>query len=279
MKEVVASFGRNGNLQGMVCLPEQHRQDVMLVLLNAGVTHKAGPFRLNVDIARHAATQNVSSFRFDYGGLGDSEKIQSALSHEDAIMQDISDAFDYLEDKYRVKRFVVLGLCTGAEHSHKIALRDERVTGCVWLDGYGYPTPKYYSYRYIPILKSPARLFRLLARMLRVDAIIFGKNNREKNTALAGSNVDDFVWKQPPRNKYIDDMMRLFNRQVRFLYIYTGGVFEYYNYAGQYADAFGKQSFMQNVTVEYFPRANHTYAIENDKQLLLKTVMRWIQNI
>ncbi len=279
MKEVVATFGRNGNLQGIACIPDQHDQDFMLVLLNAGVTHKAGPFRLNVDIARYVAANNVKTFRFDVGGLGDSEKVQSALSHEEAMMQDIEDALNILESKYGARRFVVMGLCTGAEHSHKIVLRDDRVVGCVWLDGYGYPTAKFYFYRYAPILIRPLRLLRLVSRLLYIDRIVWRYKKRNRNAVLAGNNIDDFVWRLPAKSKYIDDMSRLFNRKVKCLYVYTGGVYEYYNYADQYNDAFHEHAFMENVTVKYMPRANHTYTLRNDKSVLLESIIHWIKNI
>lgn len=279
MKEVIATFGRNGNLNGIVCTSDQSDTDLMLILLNAGVTHKAGPFRLNVDIARHVAGHNINSFRFDVGGLGDSEKIQSSLTHEAAMMQDIGDALNLLELKYGTKRFIVIGLCTGAEHSHKIALLDDRVIGCVWLDGYGYATPKFYMNRYVPKLLNPLKWLRLIARLLGLNRISGKQNRQELPTALSGNNIDDFVWRQPAINKYIQDMALLFNRGVKCLYIYTGGVYEYYNYADQYKDSFNKHDFMQNITVEYLPLANHTYTLHKDKAILLKKIVDWIKNV
>src|SRR3546814_14223727 len=41
---------------------------VTLVLLNAGLTHRVGPFRGYVGIARYLATRGVDVFRFDQIG-------------------------------------------------------------------------------------------------------------------------------------------------------------------------------------------------------------------
>jgi hypothetical protein len=274
-QEVICTFGRNNNLQGITCIPEKDDADYMLVLLNAGAIHKVGPFRMNVDIARHVAENHIKSFRFDVGGLGDSEKVQSSSSYEETVINDIKDALNYLESKYGIKRFIVIGLCTGADYSHKIATKDDRVAGCIWLDGYGYPTAKFYFYRYAPILISPKRILKLLSKILFFDKL-FRKNKAV--SLLAGNNVNDYVWKLPPKKSYIDDMLLISNRGVKCLYIFTGGVFEYYNYGEQFNDAFGKYDFMKHVQVEYLAKANHTYVILQDKQDLKERITKWLKS-
>ncbi|MET1255842.1 hypothetical protein [Aliikangiella maris] len=280
MREIVSIFGRNNNLQGILSLNDQSgkppiENDTMLVVLNAGTAHKAGPFRLNVDIARYAAKNNINAFRFDLGGLGDSIKVPSALTHEESVLNDIEDALDFLEYKYQAKNFIVIGLCTGAVHSHKMALKDERVIGCIWLDGYGYPTNKFHFLRYAQVAVDPVRLASSVSK--RTIGKLFGSKDKAK--MLNGESVDEYIWKLPPIEQYIDEMNFLKQRDVKCLYIFTGGINEYYNYEAQFTDVFGDYDFMKNVDIKYIESANHTFVVRRDKQVMLNVIGDWLKKI
>ena len=56
--EELLSFGEGDNLAGVYCAPPTaERTGTGLVLLNAGLLHKVGPFRMWVDLARRLASR------------------------------------------------------------------------------------------------------------------------------------------------------------------------------------------------------------------------------
>jgi len=76
MKETVYQFGPNNSLTGILSQPDESVRVAdapVALILNAGIVHSIGPFRLHVDIARSLAEAGFSSFRIDLSGLGDSE--------------------------------------------------------------------------------------------------------------------------------------------------------------------------------------------------------------
>ncbi len=48
---------------------------------------------------------------------------------------------DFLGERYGVRRFLVFGICSGAENAMAVALADPRITGMLAFDGEMYLTP------------------------------------------------------------------------------------------------------------------------------------------
>ena len=75
MHETICQFGPNNGLTGILTEPDESVRVAdapVALILNAGIVHNIGPFRLHVDIARLLAAAGFSSFRIDLSGLGDS---------------------------------------------------------------------------------------------------------------------------------------------------------------------------------------------------------------
>lgn len=149
--ERVHTFGPKNTLLGVVTLPPAEKRDEaekrpVIVLLNAGLTHRAGPFRLGVHLARGIAERGFRVLRFDQSGLGDSAPNPERLPISEQIVIDAREAMTFMTDKYGAKSFIFGGLCSGAINAHKVCLADDRVVGMWLLDGYAYPTRTYYRH-------------------------------------------------------------------------------------------------------------------------------------
>ena len=134
-------FGRHRSLVSVVTPATDHEPHGNLLgalLLNAGVVHRIGPNRMSVRIARVLAATGVTSVRFDLSGLGDSPPRRDRLSFGDAAVEDTQDVMSQLEQTYGVRRFVLIGLCSGGAVSFKTALADERVVGMVLTNPTGF---------------------------------------------------------------------------------------------------------------------------------------------
>lgn len=269
MKEQIHIYGEHRNLQGIASVPEKvNAKYPAVIVLNAGAVHKAGPFNLNVDIARYLSSQGCLVFRFDLGGMGDSGKIKDGTGYHESVMSDIKQSLSFMETEYGVGKFVIIGLCTGADHAHKIACEDERVVANVWLDGYGYSTTKFKLIRYLPVALNPKRLMIAIYNCCIKKKVIGGVRG-----------VDAYIWELPDKEKYIHNMELLYKRNVKNLYIYSGGVANYYNYKEQFSDSFKGYEFLKSIEVEYYPKFDHTYVLLNDRKKMICRIADWINEV
>jgi len=261
-------FGQDRDLVGIVNEPDGQACDKnmpIVILLNAGLVHHVGPFRMNVEFARSLSNQGVLSFRFDLSGIGDSNQHKDSRSNEEKILGDIKSAMDFLSSKYDVDRFILLGLCTGADNAHKAAVLDKRVVGAVFLDGYVYPTTGYYMRHYGPRFFSPKVWFNKLKALF------------SSNKEVLSVQDNDYFWVLPPKNKVETELKGLVERNVGLMYIFSGGYVEY-NYLNQFNDMYSAVDFQDKLHIEYFPRADHTYILGDDRKKLIDCVCTWVDS-
>ena len=271
MIEQIQSFGPQQHLQGIYTAPEEDCKKPCFLIINAGAVHKSGPFNLHVHLAKFLADLGYASFRFDLSGQGDSTRIASPSSRTEQITKDMLAALDCLENQFNHCSVISFGLCTGAENAHKIAVKDDRVKGLVWIDGYGYLSPKFNRVKFLKKLSQPFNLIKaLIKRLTKTKAMSSESSDNQAN------NVDDYVWRLPEKSQYKADMEVLHQREAKCLYVYSGGVQSYYNYQGQMKDAFPGEFFTQIFEEVYFPKADHTFFMLNDKHSLFDAIKNWL---
>jgi len=276
MKERVCRFGTKNELVGIITDPEDSKfanKRLAVILLNAGLVHRIGPFRLNVDMARSIASTGSLTLRFDLSGIGESESNRDTRSRDQRAVMEIQTAMDYLAGIEGVDKFILIGLCTGADQAHRTAVADDRVVGAVCMDGYGYKTWRFYLNHYGPKLLDTKVWIKAIRRIANVnDAVGF---HQSKNTEAVAQIS---AWRLPPKNQLRVELKELFKRNVHLLYIYSGGASTYYNYRGQLKDAFKELDFKDYLMVKYFPLADHLYMIIEDRCRLITTIREWLQD-
>ena len=70
-------------------------------------------------------------------------------------------------------------------------------------------------------------------------------------------------------------LQSLVDRGTQMLYIYTGSVKYYYNYANQFFDMFKGLDPRGRIKVVYFPKADHTYTFTEDRDLMFAALIKW----
>jgi pimeloyl-ACP methyl ester carboxylesterase len=105
-----------------------------VIVLNAGTTHRVGPNRLYVRIARELAGTGVLVLRFDLSGIGDSGIRHDGLPLHESVPLEIKEAMDCLEQRYGIEEFVLTGLCSGAAAAFAVARSDQRVVGALMIN-------------------------------------------------------------------------------------------------------------------------------------------------
>ncbi len=270
MIEKIIQFGDENNMVGLVTLPDivDENQPAILIL-NSGLIHRIGPYRMSVDLARNMAKQGFVVFRFDLPNVGDSEGYKTSENYEQRTINEIKAAIDTISLRYKTKRFISIGLCTGAMNSHIIAVNDKRIISAVMLDAYAYPTIKYlykrYAHKLVKLL-NPVFIFNMLIKR-------FHKKPHNEDV----SHMDEVsYWELPDKKSLEIELKELANRKVDLLYIYTGGSLYYYNYRNQFRDSFKSVDFSNHLDVELFSKVDHTFTLQRDRDFLFEFLGNWL---
>ncbi len=308
LKERVCSFGgaavtlatASAPMFAIETEPATGTPRASIVLLNSGLVHKVGPFRFGVELARHLARLGYRVLRFDQSGIGESDARADQLSLEGRIVGDVRAAVDFAAARPDAGKIVVVGLCSGAVNAHLATADDERIAGTIMFDGYAYPTLGFQLRYYGERLADPRRVAGFLRRktqtlvrqragwlLLRaaraVEGVpllrgrIFGEV-AEDAAASAAPAAPSAVYLQefPARARVETDLRKIVGRGTRLLFVYTGGAHAYLNYADQLQDAFPQVPFAGRIDVELLSRADHTFALREDRDELFALVGRWL---
>ncbi len=222
-----------------------------------------------VELSRQLADSGICSLRFDMGGYGDSEVSTEAKFDDARIFSDIKSALDFLEQEHGIHNFVLFGTCSGADNSHAVALRDSRVVGAILLDGFGYWTLRSYLHHYLPRFFKPSAWLNIVRRVF-----VRSKPLIEERPSFRWQLRRPFV----PRLEVRGEIQSLVDRGMQMLYVYTGGVEDYYNYPNQFFDMFRGLKSRGNIEVEYFPYADHTYTFAEDRARMIARVITWYRS-
>ena len=275
MREKVHTIGKHRNLAAIITEPGNHprnEQFPAFIMLNAGLTHHVGPFRLNVTLARMIASIGCIACRLDLSGIGDSGPSQENHSYWEQTVNDIRETMDFIGAKHGVKEFILFGACSGADNAHRTAVEDKRVIGAVFVDGYSFPTLRYYLKRYGRTVLSIRKWWNLIIRLF-TKRLAVGREAKESSNLPEGIDYTEF----PPKNNVRRELQALIDRRVELLYFYTGGFSEYYNYKEQFEDMFSGLDLNERVKVCFLPEADHTLILQRDKKQLLDTISQWAQ--
>jgi len=107
-----------------------------IVLVNAGCVPRMGPHRQYVPLARQWAALGFSVLRLDLSGIGDSPVAPGApenVTYPPGFRADVDRALRWMEQETGARRFVLIGLCSGADVAFTAAV-DPRVAGIVMMN-------------------------------------------------------------------------------------------------------------------------------------------------
>lgn len=271
MKESIVTFGPDKSLVGILTEPGSKPSGRPAVIIpNAGVLHRVGPFRLHVDLARALSKEGLTVLRFDLSGLGDSAQRRTNEEETARFRADVEFAMEYLERRKNLRSFVVGGLCSGADLAHEIALENRSVVGAFFLDGYGYATPRY-KMRALSRRLTNGRLWKqwIAARLAAL---------RGEPPLAPAEDLENYIRNFPAAERFKSEVLALCGRNVKLLYVYTSGSSHYYNYQAQFRDMLGIAKLPPEIRVELYPLADHTFSIASDRKRLIEGMRSWARN-
>ncbi len=255
IRESCCQFGEHRRLDRRHHRAHHAAPRVALVLINAGLTPKFGPFRLYAQLARRLSSEGFLTLRFDLGGIGDSVQGSANGPLKTRTSREIRAALDFLKELYVLDGIVLGGLCSGAEDSFRYAEIDERVTGLVLMDPFGYKTLGWWPRNLL--IRIARRSLRLMGRLAPTD------NSK--------SLID---YEQMPHADSARILRVMIGRKVPMHFVYTGGMRESFNHGSQFKTMFRGIDFQDLVALDFFPQLRHTQALEADRRAVIESIAR-----
>ncbi len=246
------------------------------IILNAGVVRKVGPGRLNVELARRIADSGLDTFRFDFAGVGDSPARTDGQDLAGGILTDVQETMDHLEQTLGARRFIVMGLCSGADNGMRAAERDERIVGVVMFD----PTIDRTTRWYWEALKMRLRSFERFKSMLTPKKPLF---RRLLGLKPLERELEDNVEERPElyqvsyadRASITQCLATLVARDVRLFVTFTGSWDFIYNYESQFLDVYSGIPFADRLNLSFRPQADHSFLDHQHRNALINDIKDW----
>ncbi|MDM0017769.1 alpha/beta hydrolase family protein [Variovorax saccharolyticus] len=263
-------FGDQGQLLGVMTRPTgRPPADVACLMYNFGVTHRVGPRRIQVKLARLLAQQGVPALRFDLSGVGDSKAPGASMSFEEQALGDIKLAIDQIEARFGIRRIIVVGLCSGAIHGFQAALRDPRIVGLLAFDGHRFTSHRAKLERKLRrFLKFPvAQIRHWTERLLGTD--------RPPDGDLLRTGVLATVM-TPDRLKR--EMESLVARGVS-LYLVYSGTLQSRDRDKDQLHALRGSAILDQLRYEFMPNLDHSFTEVAGQDFFLDAVCGWVREI
>jgi inhibitor of KinA sporulation pathway (predicted exonuclease) len=272
-------FGEHEHLFGFHCpasicispMDQSKAPKIAVLMLTPGMLTSIGPSRLHVTLADALSRKGIPSFRFDLSGIGESLAVGSHGSSLKRASHEVQQAMDMLEGEYGYTRFMLFGLCSGADDAVASASEDERIIATCLMDACGYRTSSHFAHyvklKYLPKVLSLTKWLQSIQQRIQ-------NGGPTASTMPEGFDIREF----PNREQSEKQIVALVERGVRFQFIYTGGVSNYYSYADQFFDFFPRLKNRSEVTVVFQPRWDHVAMLQEDRIELLDTIVPWFES-
>jgi pimeloyl-ACP methyl ester carboxylesterase len=231
-------------------------RDTAVILFNAGMVQRSGPHRGSVLLARALAGHGFPVLRFDQSGLGDSPISTTASANRRHA--ELRAAIDLLAAQTGANRFVIGGICSAADNAFRLAAVEPRVHGLLLLDGLAYRTPGYWWRYLLPRVFHPGKVWRWW---------------RQRGAQTDMANFRDF----PTQDEAVAQMTDMVARDMRLLFVFTGGAYRYFNHAGQLSAGLGTAARSPRVSLAYWPDCDHTFYLQRDRLRLQDAVAGWLE--
>jgi len=277
VRERATTFGPDRGLVGILCEPTPAPDDTtpIVLILNSGIVHHVGVSRLHTRLARRLTVLGFSSLRFDFSGVGDSMPSAETLSIGDALIRDLLAAASHVQSR-GPRPIVVFGLCSGGRDALELAVRDPNVVGTLAIDLMSdFKTLGHHVVHFGP---------RLL-RWTSWRNTLFSKSSRLRRAGHALSGIESDspeAWPATGPRSWLtrtglrEMLTTLLTRDVRMLFVFSNGLDENYNHAGQFAAALPRVAADSRVSERFFKNADHTFSDPTEQARLIDTCADWM---
>jgi len=284
MSEEIVTFGKTRTLIGILHRPEgaAMRTDLpAVVLLNAGILHRVGPNRVYVKMARQLQQFGFHVLRFDVWGIGDSQD-HSGASETRTFFDDTQEAMDLLGQQIGASRFILMGICMGARIAVEVARRDPRVESTVLMEGLYVKSARYHISRMLDLQKWGRVLTGQNHKMMKLRKAVarrIGKVTGRHEPAVARGPRPVLLLGDEDTSNVQTKLRALLERGTKILLIFRDGNETVYNYRlRRDGDEISAVGLPEGLQVSFVRFADHTFTPLISQDLLLKLIVKWIED-
>ena len=272
-KSIVGVFTENSYVSNNHTLP-------LIIILNAGVLHRVGPNRIHVKMARKMADSGFKALRFDFSGLGDSIKFINNLSYENNRIDEAQEAIDYLVSVTGIEKYILIGICSGADIAYQTACGDDRVAGFIGINGFYNSSNNKENIADIVKMKTQARYYKKqITTFEGWKRILKGKSNFFMIKNMILHNLKR-LFKQSIEGMNNEDTsnnwQKLTVRNMDVLLIYSDGSSALDEYNLLHKKEIPKFNGSEQVKVEILEQSDHVFTLLWSQDILLTTINNWL---
>jgi len=281
--ETAALIGAAPQLVGVITQPGEsvgYTERPCVIILGAGLTHHIGPNRTSVRTARCLAGKGHLVARFDHRGIGDSGPQLDNRPFVESAVDETCEVMDYLYRHYAVERFVLMGVCSGAETALRTGFVDQRVVGVGLINGGGQGYgDDWESYEYV---RGEARWYfkrslfsldswwRALTGRIQYRRLLAVLLQRIRNRLVPSKDVVE------ASEQAATDIQKLIGRGVQLLWLQSQG-----DFSQDFFDTmFGRdsQALLEagSVRIETIAFTDHTLTDHYSQTRVLGLVDEWL---
>ncbi len=276
MTETPQQFGPEAALVGVLTQPAGSgpAPGVAVLLFNAGVISRVGPHRMNVKLARALAAQGQVVLRFDLAGQGDSRYVATGGDFVEQGVLDLKAAMDHIETTLGIRRFALIGICSGAVSAYWASAADSRVAAVMMFDGFWYRTRWTKWVRDWKRFRAaaPATVWAALCRR-------FAAGVRVRSTGSAATEGVFDADKNPPSSEFSNTMQNLVDRGTAVAILHSGSVIDYYSYQSQLRQHFAGARWLARVHCSFRSDIDHTFLSLSSQQSMVDLVLAWTAQV
>jgi pimeloyl-ACP methyl ester carboxylesterase len=285
MKEQVVLFGKNKSLVGITTEPHSaspYGSLPAIIILNAGLLHRIGPNRLSVKIARQMAVAGFLVLRFDFSGIGDSGMRVDNLPFEKSSIGETQEAMNYLSSIRGIKRFILMGICSGANVALRTACHDHRVVGMIGINGSYFDSQE--STGLNQYLKSSIQSRYYRKHLLNYKSwwrVITGKSNLSSITGFLINKTKnllylnkDILFETKPSTKWSS----LVERGVDLFLIYSEGSLALDTFRLALENHLSELRSSGKIWVDVIKYSDHVFTLLWSQNILTNFIHQWAQN-
>jgi pimeloyl-ACP methyl ester carboxylesterase len=228
-------------------------------------------------MARALADLGFTVLRFDLSSIGDSRAREGSRPFEEVVVEDTREALDFMERSTGVGRFLLVGICAGADSALQALAREPRIVGAALIDGHhvesvgfaiGLYRRKLLSFRgWVRLLTGRSKFWPGLVAVARW--VISRRSSSPAQAKAALSSI----------SRHCELLRSAVERGTRLLLVYTEDSPSLYNYRRHIERPLGGWSGRDRVLVEHFDGSDHVFTLRVSQERIVKLLCRWASSL
>ncbi len=277
MKESIIQIEENSNQVGIITFPqsEQKIEDYAIVFINAGLINRIGPNGIYVKLARILGNYGFMSVRWDFSHNQSLGPGVHDYTYKETQVSDTRKVLDLINKKTGIDKYILVGLCSGADNAFWTALKDDRVKKLYCING-SFINSNDFNLLYPSLEKSIAqRYYR--KNLLSINKWIKTVRNRRVNSKKLMDKLKEATskinFKEADLHLLDKNLSELKNKNVFIDFIYSEGSLGYELYLNYLKPVLGKVQY----SFKLFKNTDHIFTPVSSQNKLIKYICFNIQ--